>query len=157
MTTHADRVEILLVEDNPSDEELTLHAFKTNHILNRMQVVRDGAQALDFVFARGAYSSNTVEKGPKLILLDVKLPKVDGLEVLRQIKDDPRTRDIPVVVLTSSQEEPDLTAAYDRGANSYIVKPVNFEQFSELMRKVGVYWLLLNKLPLRLGWAGDRN
>lgn len=148
MVPQTDEVEILLVEDNPSDEELTLHALRKNHISNRLHVVRDGAQALDFVFARGAYSDRTVENGPGVILLDLKLPKIDGLEVLRQVKTDPRTRRIPVVLLTSSQEERDISAAYARGANSYIVKPVDFGQFSQSMRDVGTYWLLLNRPPM---------
>jgi two-component system response regulator len=141
-------VEILLVEDNPNDEELTLHAFRKYHLTNRLQVVRDGEEALDFIFARGAFSNRNIQNGPKVVLLDIKLPKVDGLEVLRQIKEDERTRKIPVVLLTSSREERDILAGYSNGANSYIVKPVDFEQFTESVRTLGMYWLLLNKPPV---------
>ncbi|MDP9325350.1 MAG: response regulator [Candidatus Dormibacteraeota bacterium] len=141
-------VEILLVEDNPNDVELTLHAFKKYHLSNRLHVVRDGEEALDFLFARGSYDGRDVSQAPRVILLDLKLPKVDGLEVLRQIKEDPRTKHVPVVLLTSSQEERDIVAGYDRGATSYIVKPVDFEQFTEAVREVGMYWLLLNRPPV---------
>ena len=140
-------VEILLVEDNPNDVELALHALKKNNIANRIEVVRDGAEALEFIFATGAYASRSIEHAPKVILLDLKLPKVDGLEVLRQIKADPRTRAIPVVVLTSSREERDIVESYNLGVNSYIVKPVDFEQFTEAVRTLGLYWLLLNQPP----------
>ena len=140
-------VEILLVEDNPNDVELALHALKKNNIANRIEVVRDGAEALEFIFATGAYASRSIEHAPKVILLDLKLPKVDGLEVLRQIKADPRTRAIPVVVLTSSREERDIVESYNLGVNSYIVKPVDFEQFTEAVHTLGLYWLLLNQPP----------
>ncbi len=143
-----DVVEILLVEDNPNDEELTLHAFRKYHLTNRLQVVRDGEEALDFIFCRAQYASRNIQNGPKVILLDIKLPKVDGLEVLRQIKADEQTRTIPVVLLTSSREERDILAGYAHGANSYIVKPVDFEQFTESVRTLGMYWLLLNKPPV---------
>ncbi len=140
-------VEILLVEDNPNDVELTLRALKKNNIANRIEIVRDGAEALEFIFATGAYAQRSIHNSPKVILLDLKLPKVDGLEVLRQIKSDPRTRTIPVVVLTSSREERDIVESYNLGVNSYIVKPVDFEQFTEAVRQFGLYWLLLNQPP----------
>ena len=141
-------VEILLVEDNPRDVELTLHVFRRHHLTNRIHVVRDGAEALDFLFCRGAYAERNIHQAPKVMLLDLKLPKVDGLEVLRRIKADARTRTIPVVVLTSSREEPDIAESYHLGVNSYIVKPVDFEQFTEAVRLLGMYWLLLNQPPL---------
>jgi len=137
-------MEILLVEDNPNDVELTLHALETHNVTNRVEVVRDGAEALEFIFCTGAYAERSIANPPKLILLDLKLPKVDGLEVLRRIKEDRRTHDIPVVVLSSSREEPDISKAYELGVNSYIVKPVDFEQFSEAVRQLDLYWLLLN-------------
>ncbi len=140
-------VEILLVEDNPNDVKLALHALKKNNIANRIEVVRDGAEALEFIFATGAYADRQNAENPRVILLDLKLPKVDGLEVLRQIKSDPRTRAIPVVALTSSREERDIVESYNLGVNSYIVKPVDFEQFNESVRQLGMYWLLLNQPP----------
>jgi CheY-like chemotaxis protein len=140
-------VEILLVEDNPNDLELALHALKRNHLANHIEVVRDGADALDFIFCTGAYAHRHVEDQPRVILLDLKLPKVDGMEVLQRIKGDPRTRSIPVVMLTSSREERDVVESYELGVNSYIVKPVDFEQFTEAVRGLGMYWLLLNQPP----------
>jgi CheY-like chemotaxis protein len=140
-------VEILLVEDNPDDVELTLHALQKNNLANRIHVVRDGAEALEFLFCTGAYADRDVNDVPKVILLDLKLPKVDGLEVLRRVKSDPRTQAIPVVVLTSSREERDIVGSYQLGVNSYITKPVDFEQFTEAVRQVGFYWLLLNQPP----------
>jgi len=140
-------IEILLVEDNPNDVKLALHALKKNNIANRIEVVRDGAEALEFIFATGAYADRQNAENPRVILLDLKLPKVDGLEVLRQIKSDPRTRAIPVVVLTSSREESDIVESYNLGVNSYIVKPVDFEQFTEAVHTLGLYWLLLNQPP----------
>lgn len=140
-------VEILLVEDNPNDVELTLHALDRNKLTNRIHVVRDGAEALEFVFGTGAYAGRNLKDRPKVILLDLKLPKVDGTEVLRRIKADERTRAIPVVVLTSSMEERDIVTSYDLGVNSYIAKPVDFEKFTEAVRQVGLYWLLLNQAP----------
>ncbi len=137
-------VEILLVEDNLNDVELTLHAFKTNNIANHCHVVRDGAEALEFIFCTGAYANRSMQNPPKVILLDLKLPKVNGLEVLRRIKADPRTQAIPVVVLSSSREEPDVTESYRLGVNSYIVKPVDFQNFTEAVNQIGLYWLLLN-------------
>lgn len=140
-------VEILLVEDNPNDVELTLHALQENNLSNHIEVMRDGAEALEFVFGTGAYAHRNPVQGPKVILLDLKLPKVDGLEVLKRIKSDPRTKTIPVVVLTSSREERDIVESYQLGVNSYIVKPVDFEQFTEAVRGLGLYWLLLNQPP----------
>lgn len=141
-------VEILLVEDNPADLELTLHAFKTHNFGNRVHVVRDGAEAIEFLFSSGANGVRSAEEGPKVILLDLKLPKVDGLEVLRRIKTHERLRIIPVVVLTSSQEESDIVQSYHLGVNSYIVKPVDFDRFAEAVRQLGLYWLLLNQPPV---------
>ncbi len=141
-------VEILLVEDNPNDVELTLHAFKTHNLMNHIHVVRDGAEALEFTFCTGAYADRSINNIPQVILLDLKLPKVDGLEVLRRIKADPRTRLIPVVVLTSSREERDIVESYRLGVNSYITKPVDFDQFTEAVRQLGLYWLLLNQPPV---------
>lgn len=141
-------VEILLVEDNPYDEELTIHALRSNQIANNIEVVRDGAEALDYIFHTGAFADRSAGDRPKVILLDLKLPKVDGLEVLRRIKDDPGTRCIPVVVLTSSREERDIVESYNLGVNSYMVKPVDFSQFGETVRQLGLYWLLLNQPPL---------
>ena len=140
-------IEILLVEDNAADEELTLHALKANRLANNIQVVRDGAEALEFIFATGRYAGRDVNHIPRVILLDLKLPLVDGLDVLRQIKGDERTRHIPVVVLTSSLEERDVVESYRLGVNSYITKPVDFEQFTECVRSLGMYWLLLNQPP----------
>jgi CheY-like chemotaxis protein len=142
-------VEILLVEDNPNDVELTLRALKKHNLANNVVVVTDGEEALDFVFARGAYTHRDVENGPKIILLDLKLPKVDGLEVLKAIKSDARMKMIPVVVLTSSKEEKDIVNSYRLGVNSYIVKPVDFDKFIEAVAKLGLYWLLLNEPPRR--------
>jgi two-component system response regulator len=140
-------VEILLVEDNPADVELTTYAFQQHNLANRLDVARDGAEALDFIFGTGPWASRGTVATPKVILLDLKLPKVDGLEVLRQLKSDPQTRMIPVVVLTSSREERDIVESYRLGVNSYILKPVDFAQFTEAMRHLGLYWLLLNQRP----------
>lgn len=140
-------VEILLVEDNPNDAELTLRALKKNNLANRVLHAKDGAHALDFLFADGAYAERRIENTPKVILLDLKLPKVDGIEVLRQIKADERTKHIPVVVMTSSREDRDLGECYALGVNSYIVKPVEFENFSKAVTDMGFYWLLLNQTP----------
>jgi CheY-like chemotaxis protein len=143
-----DVVEILLVEDNPDDLELTLTTFREHNLANRVEVARDGAEALEFLFCTGAFATRSFHNAPKLVLLDIKLPKVDGLEVLRQVKSDSRTRTIPVVVLTSSHEDRDLVDSYQLGANSYLVKPVGFEQFNEVVQRLGHYWLLLNKTAL---------
>ena len=138
---HAD---ILLVEDNPNDVKLTLHAFKTANLANSVHISRDGVEALEYLFGAGSDADQKVLEKPKLILLDLKLPRVDGHEVLRRIKTDPRTSGIPVVVLTSSSEERDVMRTYEVGANSYIVKPVDFEQFTESVRDIGKYWLVIN-------------
>ena len=140
-------VEILLVEDNPNDVELALHALKKNKLVNHIQVVRDGEAALDYIFCRGIYSERNINDAPKLILLDLKLPKVDGIEVLKQIKSDPATRSIPVVVLTNSREERDVMKTYRLGVNSYILKPVDFDQFVDSVSQIGFYWMLLNQSP----------
>ncbi|MFC1826229.1 response regulator [Thermodesulfobacteriota bacterium] len=142
-----DEVEILMVEDNPNDTELALRALKNQNLTNKIHVVKDGEEALDFIFAKGAYAERNKADIPKLILLDLKLPKVDGLEVLRQIKADEFTKRVPVVVLTSSREESDLIESYKLGANSYIVKPIDFDKFIDCVGKLGLYWLLLNELP----------
>ncbi len=140
-------VEILLVEDNPADVELTLHALRGNKLANSIQVVRDGEEGLDFLFCRGAFQHRSVESPPRLVLLDLKLPKVDGLQVLRAIRGDARTNAIPVVILTSSKEERDLVNGYQTGVNSYIQKPVDFNQFREVVRQLGLYWLVVNIVP----------
>ena len=142
---HLDSIDILLVEDNPQDAELTVRALKKRNLANRLFVVEDGAEALDFVFCRGRYAERDITHPPKVILLDVKLPKLNGLEVLRAIKTDKRTRPIPVVMVTSSREDPDIKSAYDLGANSYVVKPVEFDAFTEVMSHLGFYWLLVNQ------------
>lgn len=139
------RVEIVLVEDNPSDLELTLHALKKHNLANHIEIARDGAEALKLFFGSEGSEEGGMEKSPKVILLDLKLPKVDGLEVLKRLKNDPRTHNIPVVILTSSREERDLIESYRLGVNSYIVKPVDFKQFIEAVQQLGLYWLLLNQ------------
>ena len=143
-----DIVEVLLVEDNPRDAELTIRALKRQHLANQLFHVEDGAEALDFLFARGKYEGRRMDVAPKVILLDLKLPKVNGLEVLRAMKSDPRLHTIPVVVVTSSAEDPDIKAAYDLGANGYVIKPVQFDSFIEAMSKLGIYWLMVNH-PLK--------
>lgn len=145
--TNTEAIEILLVEDNPNDGELALRALKKNHLANQVFWVKDGAEALEFIFATGAYSSRAPEQRPRVILLDLKLPKVDGLEVLRQLKAQEETRIIPVVMLTSSREERDVIESYRLGVNSYIVKPVEFDKFTQAVADLGLYWLLLNQPP----------
>jgi len=148
---------ILLVEDNPDDEELTMLALQTGHVLNRVVVARDGVEALDFIFGTGKYSSCDALRVPELVLLDLKLPKVSGLEVLEQIRADPRTRFTPVVILTSSSEEEDMVNSYALGANSYVRKPVEFHKFSAAVQELGLYWLVLNETPrLNMPDAGSR-
>jgi CheY-like chemotaxis protein len=142
-----DAIEILLVEDSPEDLELTLRSLQKAKLSNRIEIARDGAEALDFIFCEGLHASRRIEDTPKVILLDLKLPKVDGLEVLRRLKSDPRTAGIPVVVLTSSREQKDVVESYRLGVNSYIVKPVNFEGFINAVQELGMYWLLLNQSP----------
>ena len=140
-------VEILLIEDNPSDIKLALHAFKIHHLSSQVYVVRDGAEALEFLFCTDRYAERRIEENPKLILLDLNLPLIDGIEVLRQLKSDLRTRHIPIVVMSTSNKESDLVQSYKLGANSYIVKPLDFAQFSEVVRQLGACWLMLNHVP----------
>ncbi len=142
-----DPIEILLVEDNAADVELALHALRKNNLANRIHVARDGEEALDFLFCRGRYTNRSFNHAPKLVLLDLKLPKVDGLEVLRQLKGDPRTRPIPAVIMTASKEERDIVNGYQLGVNSYIQKPVDFDKFRETVRQLGFYWLVVNEPP----------
>jgi two-component system, response regulator len=139
-------IDILLVEDNPQDVELTIRALKKRNLANRVYVVEDGAEAMDFLFSRGKYAKRDMSHRPKVVLLDVKLPKLNGLEVLRAIKADERTRAIPVVMVTSSREDPDIKTAYQLGANSYVVKPVDFDAFMDAMSNLGFYWLLINEI-----------
>ena len=145
--TDSKAVEILLVEDNPRDAELTIRALKKKQLDLNLFHVGDGVEALDFLFARGKFADRNMEDPPKVILLDLKLPRVDGLEVLRTIKEDDRTRTIPVVIITSSAENPDISKAYKLGANSYVIKPVQFEAFIEAVSKLGLYWLTVNQPP----------
>jgi CheY-like chemotaxis protein len=137
-------IEILLVEDNPDDLDMTLRALRKANLANRIQIARDGVEALDFIFGEGAHAGRQVEHGPKMILLDLKLPRIDGMEVLKRLKSDPRTKMIPVVALTSSKEQKDVLESYQLGVNSYIVKPVNFDRFAAAVADLGLYWLLLN-------------
>ena len=142
-----DEIEILIVEDDPDDLELAIHALNDEHVCNRIQVARDGEEALDFLFCRGSFSGRNPYARPKMILLDLKLPKVDGLEVLEQIKSDPSTRAIPVVIMTSSKQEQDMVQGYRLGVNSYIQKPVDFDQFRSTVKSLGYYWLVVNQPP----------
>ena len=137
-------VELLLVEDNPADRELTLHVLKRHNLANRVKIARDGAEALDYFFGADAIAA-AAESVPRIVLLDLKLPKVGGIEVLSRLKSDPRTKHVPVVVLTSSRQDADLSRCYELGVNSYVVKPVDFGQFAEAVRQLGLYWLLLNQ------------
>jgi two-component system response regulator len=148
-TVRHEEIAILLVEDDPRDLEMTLHALQSDHVNNRIEVARDGEEALDFVFCRGPFSGRSPESQPKLILLDLKLPKVDGLEVLREIRATPETRSIPVVILTSSAEQRDIVETYKLGVNSYIQKPVNSAQFRQTVSTLGYYWLVVNRPPVQ--------
>ena len=140
-----DGMEVLLIEDNPADAELTLHALGKENIANQIVHVADGEQALDFLFCRGSFSGRSFSQPPRVVLLDLKMPKVDGLDVLRAVKADARTRSIPVVVMTASREEQDLINSYQLGVNSYIQKPVDFDRFREVVRQLGLYWLIVNE------------
>ncbi|MCU0460108.1 MAG: response regulator [Bacteroidales bacterium] len=146
--TDKDIVDILIVEDDPRDAELTLRALRKNNLANNVYVAADGEEALDFFFCRGNFSGRSLNSPPKVVLLDLKLPKVNGLEILKAIKSDNRTKHIPVVIVTSSREEPDVKRAYELGVNSYVVKPVDFDKFVSAMSSLGLYWLLVNQ-PLK--------
>jgi two-component system, response regulator len=147
MSVHQE-VDILLVEDNTDDVELTMHALRRERLANNICTVRDGEEALEFLFCTGNHSTRNFDNPPRLVLLDLKLPKVNGLEVLKRAKQDPRTRSIPIVILTSSKEERDLVNSYNLGANSYIQKPVDFDQFREMVKSTGLYWMVINQYPL---------
>jgi two-component system, response regulator len=145
---NAEQLDILLVEDNQDDMELALHALERAKVANHIIVVRDGEEALDFLFCRGAFADRSFDHPPKLVLLDLKLPKIEGMEVLKQVKNDSRTKKVPVVIMTSSKEERDLVNSYALGVNSYIQKPVDFDQFRETIKAVGLYWLVTNQPPV---------
>ena len=145
---NSEGIDILLVEDNQDDVDLALHTLQRERLANSIFVARDGEEALNFIFCRETFTHRSFEHPPKLVLLDLKLPKVDGMEVLKQVKSDPRTRTIPIVIMTSSKEERDLVASYNLGANSYIQKPVDFEQFRDTVKTVGLYWLVINQPPV---------
>jgi len=144
---NSNEADILLVEDSQDDVDLTLHTLRTEKLANNLFLVRDGEQALDFLFCRGAFAHRSFDHPPKLVLLDSKLPKVDGMQVLKEIKSDPRTKTVPVVMMTSSKEERDLVTSYNLGANSYIQKPVDFTEFRKVVKLLGMYWLLVNQPP----------
>ena len=143
-----EQTEVLLAEDNPADVELILRAFEKHKLVNKVYVAKDGAEALDFVFCTGAYAARDIRRPPKVVILDLKLPKVNGKEVLKRIKSDERTKIIPVVIMTASQEESDVFESYNLGVNSYIVKPVDFEKFADTIRELGMYWVFINKPPV---------
>lgn len=149
--------DILLVEDNQNDIDLALYALREGDLANSIFVVRDGKEALDFLFCREAFSERSFNHPPRLVLLDLKLPKIEGLQVLKQLKSDPRTKTIPIVIMTSSNEERDLVESYSLGANSYIQKPVDFDQFREAVKTLGLYWLAVNRSPVTSGAHGDGN
>jgi two-component system, response regulator len=140
-------IDILLVEDNSSDAEMTVTALNHYNLANKLLHVKNGAEALDFIFAEGKYAERQIEEKPKVILLDLKMPKVNGIEVLRKIRSDDRTKNIPIVVLTSSKEDPDIQKCYDLGVNSYVVKPVEFDEFQKAISELGLYWMIVNQLP----------
>jgi CheY-like chemotaxis protein len=144
----SEKLDILLVEDNQDDLDLALHALRRENLANKVFVVRDGEEALDFLFCRRKFAGRSIDHPPKLVLLDLKLPKVDGMEVLKQVKGDSRIKNIPVVIMTSSKEERDLVASYNLGVNSYIQKPVDFDQFRNTVKSVGLYWLVINQTPV---------
>jgi len=148
-------VDILLVEDNPDDLDLTLYALQRNNLANAVHIARDGEEALDFVFCRGKHHDRRFDEPPKVVLLDLKLPKVDGLEVLRAMKTDKRTKAVPVVVMTSSKEQRDMVEGYQLGVNSYIQKPVDFDEFRNLIKQLGFYWLVVNQPPPPAAFAGE--
>lgn len=145
--SEAGQIEILLVEDDPADAEMTLRALRRSHLANRVHWVKDGAEALEYMFCSGGYAGRDPDHAPKLVLLDIKMPKVDGIEVLRRLKADPATREVPVVVMTSSNEEQDVIDSYRLGVNSYIVKPVQFDAFLETVAGIGLYWVITNRVP----------
>ena len=140
-----EKYDIILVEDNPNDAELMVHSLKKNHLANKLIVLEDGEQALDYIFCKGQYAERDSDELPKVIFLDLKLPKVSGLEVLEQVKSNDKSNKIPIVIVTSSKEDPDIKAAYNLGANSYVVKPVGFDQFKETINQLGLYWLVINE------------
>lgn len=140
-----EKYDIILVEDNPNDAELMVHSLKKNHLANKLIVLEDGEQALNYIFCRGQYAKRDSDELPKVIFLDLKLPKVNGLEVLEQVKSNDKTKQIPIVIVTSSKEDPDIKAAFRLGANSYVVKPVDFDKFKETINQLGLYWLVINE------------
>jgi two-component system response regulator len=144
-------VDILLVDDSQNDVDLTLHALRSENLANRVFVARDGEEALEFLFCTGAHAGRSMDHPPKLVLLDLKMPKVDGMQVLKQIKGDPRTKTIPVVLMTSSREERDMVSGYDLGVNSYLQKPVDFDEFRKMVKLLGLYWLVTNQAPVTNG------